>query len=218
MAQQHTNRMTAHLILIPHDKNNQESNMAETITNANSTTLVAFFRNHSDALEAISELKDAGFTSSEIGLATAGGSSSQEGIGSSKMGSDVESAGIQADSHSQGKDRGTWEKIKGFFTGQEESYRGDNDAYNGAFEHLSVTGDRARYYGAGIQAGGALVTVRAEPGRQEQAREILMDNDGDLRTSGFEAESMRQIGRRIPPPGPTTPTAACNSAVKCCAP
>jgi uncharacterized protein (TIGR02271 family) len=166
---------------------------------ASGSTIIAFFQNHSDALAAISELKDAGFTSSEIGLATTAGHGSSQGLNS---GTDFSSSDLQSeelrsedlqssdlDSTSRDtSDDNVWEKIKNFFTGHDESYRGDSEAVNRSFEHLSVSGDRARYYGRGLEAGGALVTVNAEPTRLEQARQILIHNDADLRTSGFETE------------------------------
>jgi uncharacterized protein (TIGR02271 family) len=169
------------------------------ILNTSGTTAMAFFRKYSDALTAISELKDAGFTSSEIGLVTSGSSSELDyeqesdiqGTSNDRnlQSANLESAeGIHTGSQRHSHDRGMWEKIKDFFTGKEESYRGDDTAYNSAFQHLSGSEDRARYYGSGLQAGGALVTVRADAAGLERAREILSRNNGDLRTTGFENE------------------------------
>jgi uncharacterized protein (TIGR02271 family) len=170
------------------------------ILNTSGTTAVAFFRKYSDALTAISDLKDAGFTSSEIGLVTSGSSSSEldfdqeDDIQGTHKNRNLESAafgsaeGIHAGSQRHSQDRGMWEKVKEFFTGEEESYHGDDTAYNSAFQHLSGSEDRARYYGSGLQAGGALVTVSADAIRRERAREILSRNNGDLRTTGFEHE------------------------------
>jgi uncharacterized protein (TIGR02271 family) len=170
------------------------------ILNKTDTTAVAFFRKYSDALTAISDLKDAGFTSSEIGLVTSRSSSELDydqkkdiqrtsNPQSANLGS---AEGIHTGSQRHSHDRGTWEKIKDFFTGQEESYRGDDTAYNSAFQHLSGSEDRARYYGSGLQAGGALVTVRSDGARLERAREILSRNNGDLRTTGFENEKFEK--------------------------
>ncbi len=163
--------------------------MAEIFPSSSGTTEMAFFRNYSDALTAISELKDAGFTSNEIGLATSASSSLARDLewqgGTAR---DEEAEGIRTESRRRPSDRGAWDKIKNFFTGEEESYSGDDTAYNDAFQQLSGDEDRARYYGSGLQAGGALVTVRADTTRLERAREILSRNNGDLRTSGFENE------------------------------
>jgi uncharacterized protein (TIGR02271 family) len=167
--------------------------MADTLPTSSGTTEMAFFRNYSDALTAISELKDAGFTSSEIGLATSASSSLDRDL--ERKGDtprtglrDEEAEGIRTESRQRPYDRGAWDKIKDFFTGEEESYRGDDTEYNSAFRQLSGSEDRARYYGSGLQAGGALVTVRALATRLERARESLSRNNGDLRTTGFENE------------------------------
>lgn len=51
--------------------------------------------------------------------------------------------------------------------------------------------DRSDYYSRGIGEGGALVTVRADQARAEEAREILKDCGADLRDSGFERQPNR---------------------------
>jgi uncharacterized protein (TIGR02271 family) len=138
--------------------------------------LVAFFTDESDALSTISQLKEAGFTSDQIGLASA----SRDTMDSASVTGRTSGATHIEDN------RSTWDKMKDFFRGEHESYTGQPDDYENTFAHLSVAGDRARYYTAGISAGGALVTVRAEPDRLEIARAILVDNDADLRTEGFD--------------------------------
>ena len=137
------------------------------------TELVAFFRRRSDALKAISELRDAGFTPDQIGLAVAdermqGGPASATAAGSAV------------------DDRTTWERIKDFFKSEPETYTGDAENYREVFGHLSLTGDRARYYESGLTAGGAVVTVSPAADRSERARKILESNNGDLRNTGFE--------------------------------
>ncbi|HEY2360875.1 MAG TPA: YsnF/AvaK domain-containing protein, partial [Candidatus Angelobacter sp.] len=89
---------------------------------------------------------------------------------------------------SRGKadDRSAWDKIKDFFTGGHETYIGDENAHESTYGNISS--EHARYYNAGIAGGGAVVTVAAEGERLEKAREIIRDHDGDVRTSGFEAQ------------------------------
>jgi uncharacterized protein (TIGR02271 family) len=197
--QQHTKILEMHLNLLRSTKFSQGVLGMADILNTSGTTAMAFFRKYSDALTAISELKDTGFTSSEIGLVTSGSSSEldydqEDDIQRTSNDRNLRSAnlesaeGIHTGTQRHSQDRGAWEKIKDFFTGEEESYRGDDTAYNSAFQHLSGSEDRARYYGSGLQAGGALVTVRADAARLERAREILSRNNGDLRTTGFENE------------------------------
>jgi uncharacterized protein (TIGR02271 family) len=157
--------------------------MVQINTPATGSHIVAFFRRQADALAAVSELKDAGFTADQIGLAM----SRRDAPGDPALNENTTVAGSYASS-SEGRiapeHRSTWEKIKDFFRGQEETYAGED--YGEAFGHLSMTGERSRYYSAGIARGGAVVTVRAPEGRIEEARKILTSNSGDLRTSGFE--------------------------------
>src|ERR1051326_906949 len=149
---------------------------------ARGNQLVAFFQDQSDALSAISELKDAGFTSNQIGFAIAGQS-------------DVTRAGTSTTAGRQyEEDRSMWEKMKDFFSGEHESYRGPSQDYQNTFSHLSLSPEQTRYYSEGITAGGALVTVSAVPERLSAAREILLDNDADLRTSGFEQPAATRTG------------------------
>lgn len=157
-----------------------------------SNQIYAFFKNRSDALAAISELKDAGFTSSQIGLAMADDPSfsSTESVRPEYSGSELTSA-------SRGKtdDRSAWDKIKDFFTGGHETYIGDENAHESTYGNISS--ERARYYNAGIAGGGAVVTVSAEGERLGEALEIIEDHDGDVRTSGFEAEGIASSGSNM---------------------
>ncbi len=127
--------------------------------------VIAFFRNKNDAYSAINQLRDAGFTSSEIGL---------------MAGSDYESTGATGTT-ARGKDHDSfWQKIKDFFTGEHDE---DYD-YSETSSDMNWTDDRADYYYQGIQAGGALVSVTGT--RREEARRILQNAGGDLRETGFE--------------------------------
>src|ERR1041385_1624084 len=117
-----------------------------------SNQIYAFFKNRSDALATISDLRDAGFTSSQIGLAMADDPSF----------SSKEYAGSEPRSASLGKadDRSAWDKIKDFFTGGHETYIGDENAHESTYGNISS--ERARFYNAGIVAGGAVVTISAQ--------------------------------------------------------
>jgi uncharacterized protein (TIGR02271 family) len=164
----------------PQKKNlkNMESLMAIT-PSTRGTELIAFFRHRSDAVKAISELRDAGFTSDQIGLAIGDEhvqTTSRSGITDVTSGAAVSGA----------EDRSTWEKIKNFFKGEPETYGGDAENYREIFGHLSLAGDRVRYYESGIAAGGALLTVSASADRIERARTIIVNHHGDLSASGFE--------------------------------
>jgi uncharacterized protein (TIGR02271 family) len=93
------------------------------------------------------------------------------------------------------EDRGMWDKIKDFFTGEDPSYQGESyggEDYERTFGHLALSDEQSRYYHSGISAGGAIITVSAPADRLVIARRILEDNDGDLRSSGFG-----QVGRSV---------------------
>jgi uncharacterized protein (TIGR02271 family) len=154
----------------------------------NSNEIYAFFKNRSDALAAIADLKDAGFTSDQIGLAMADDPSltSSEPLRTDGVGGPVDT---QRASTSYGKtdDRSAWDKIKDFFTGGHETYIGDEQAHESTYGNISR--ERARYYNSGIAAGGAVLTVSAPATRITEAREILQEHDADVRTSGFEETS-----------------------------
>ena len=142
--------------------------MASTQTPGNDLSqgrVIAFFRNKDDAYRAINQLRDAGFTSSEIGL---------------MEGADYENAGT-TESTTRGKDHDTfWQKVKDFFTGEHDE---DYD-YGETSSDMNWNEKRADYYYQGINAGGALVSVTGT--RQEEACEILQNAGGDLRDTGFE--------------------------------
>jgi uncharacterized protein (TIGR02271 family) len=154
----------------------------------NSTEICAFFKDRSDALAAIADLKDAGFTSDQIGLAMADDPSltSSEPLRTDGVGGPVDTNRASA-SHGKTADRSAWDKIKDFFTGGHETYVGDEQAHESTYGNISS--ERARYYNSGIAAGGAVLTVSAPATRLTEAREILEDHEADVRTSGFEETS-----------------------------
>ena len=130
--------------------------------------VIAFFRNKNDAYSAINQLRDAGFTSSEIGL---------------MAGSEYEGMRTTA-STTRGKDHDSfWQKVKDFFTGEHDE---DYD-YRETSSDMDWSDDRADYYYQGINAGGALVSVTGA--RRDEARRILQNAGGDLRESGFETSA-----------------------------
>jgi uncharacterized protein (TIGR02271 family) len=154
----------------------------------NSTEICAFFKDRSDAMAAIADLKDAGFTSDQIGLAMADDPSltSSEPLRTDGVGGPIDTNRASA-SHGKTDDRSAWDKIKDFFTGGHETYVGDEQAHESTYGNISS--ERARYYNSGIAAGGAVLTVSAPATRLTEAREILEDHDADVRTSGFEETS-----------------------------
>jgi uncharacterized protein (TIGR02271 family) len=151
---------------------------SSTVMNTGTNQLVGFFRDREDAYEAIDDLRNAGFTNSEIGLAFRGDSSDTSGTSGAAR-----------------TEKSTWQKIKDFFTGGDE----ENDtAYTsgdaGDYRHFNFTDEQWNYYRSGIGEGGAIVTVRAAPDRLSSARTILQQHDADFRTTGFDRSEFRDSG------------------------
>lgn len=127
--------------------------------------VIAFFRSKNAAYNAIDQLRDAGFTSSEIGL---------------MEGRDYENLGTTGNT-TRGKDHDSfWQKVKDFFTGE----HGEDYDYGETSSDMNWSEERADYYYQGINAGGALVSVTGT--RRDEARNILQNAGGDLRETGFE--------------------------------
>jgi uncharacterized protein (TIGR02271 family) len=124
--------------------------------------IIAFFLKRDDAYRAVSELKDAGFTSDEIGV-----------MARSDHHTDTVSGSID-------RDRSFWDKLKDFFSGESS----DDVDYGDSASGMNWEERRADYYYRGIGRGGALVSVTGR--RIEEARRILQNAGGDLRESGFE--------------------------------
>jgi hypothetical protein len=154
--------------------------------------VIAFFRVQQDAFRAISELKEAGFTSSEIGLMSKGkGSATDDLVQPTTADAAMEQVKLGGD-HLGGErldgghSESMWEKLKHFFGG-ESSEDADYRESAAGMRWDERRGDR--YY-RGLEQGGAVVTV-AGP-RLEEAREILQDAGADLQEQEEEFESLEQ--------------------------
>ena len=135
--------------------------------------IIGFFPHAEDAYKAISDLKAAGFSSDEIGLIRSG----QVETGDSPV--------RQKELRTPGArdDRSLWDKIKDFFKGEP----GDNDyaRYRDTAHQLEWSDERSQYYYRGISSGGALVSVRGDSSRLDEARRILEEDGADIRQSDF---------------------------------
>jgi uncharacterized protein (TIGR02271 family) len=136
-------------------------------SNANNR-VVAFFHDRDDAYQALSELKDAGFHTNELGLA----------VGHEKQGTSASST-----SATDVDDTSFWQKVKDFFSGDQHEPEHHSE-FRDATGDMNWSDERYGYYEEGIASGGAVVTVTGN--RIEEARRILQDNGGDLRDTGFE--------------------------------
>jgi uncharacterized protein (TIGR02271 family) len=155
-------------------------------TATSTSTIVAYFATESAAEKAVRNLLDAGFTSSEIGIASRSNNQTS----------------AEPSSHSTtASGESTWDKVKGFFNGgavepyadertkgdfaSHEITSGDSDYSREDVSHslsgFSLPEEKSRYFGHRFGAGdqGSVVTVTA-PGREEDAEAILIENGGDL--------------------------------------
>ena len=141
----------------------------ENVLNTSNSTnrVVAFFDDREKAYQAMSRLKDAGFSTQQIGLA---------------VGDEYEGFGTRGTSERERATHGTsfWQKVKDFFSG--EDHDSDTDFQN-AGSDMGWDEQRYRYYEQGISSGGAIVSVTGD--RVTEARKILEQSGGDLRESGF---------------------------------
>jgi uncharacterized protein (TIGR02271 family) len=138
------------------------------LTKTRNHRIVAFFANREDAYRALSELRQAGFNSDEIGLAV--------GQQDDKRSTTRSSAGDYDRSFSQ--------KVKDFFSGEDHDERTE---FRDTAAPMGWTDDRYEYYQQGISSGGAVVTATGS--RVEKARRMLESSGGDLRETGFERSS-----------------------------
>lgn len=143
--------------------------------NINETTsrVVAFFSRREDAYRALSDLKQAGFSSDQIGFAV--GHEGQVSVESTS---------------NQEYDSSFWQKVKDFFSGEDHHEHTD---FHDVATPMGWTDERYEYYQRGISSGGAVLTVTGN--RISEARTILQRDGGDLRESGFETSSATRSTR-----------------------
>ncbi len=172
---------------------------------ASTGTVVGYFTSETQAETAVSALKAAGFSSSQIGVALSTAGTSAGVTDESYATSASTSSSAASTGHAAGeKVASTWDRFKGFFDSSDvEPYADErttdtthsHEITAGGYEHedfshslngLDVPPDRSRYFGhrMGSQQG-AVVTVTAS-GREQEAEAILEQSGADL---GSGAES-----------------------------
>lgn len=119
--------------------------------------VAGLYRDEATAEAAISELKDRGFSDSDIGVATAG-----DGQG-----------GTQGHS-------GLWDKLASAF-GKHEHAETSSD-FEDTLQESGMSENEARYFNSSLDRGNVLLTVRAGE-RVELAREILQRTGADMGSS-----------------------------------
>ena len=182
--------------------------MAYTDTQTRST-IAAYFSTQSQAHTAVEELRDAGFTADQVGMAGRANTGNPM-TGTPVTATPVTDAPASSAHATTTNHESTWSKIKNFFEGNEpepyadEKRRGDvvsheitseggygTEGYNdseydatdvhGSLAGLSLPEEHSRYFGHRFGRGedGAIVTVQPN-GRDREAEEILSRNGGDL--------------------------------------
>lgn len=135
-----------------------------------SNRIVGFFNSRDNAYSAIRDLRDAGFTSDQIGMAVA----------------DDDSRSTETDGELNGTSM--WQEIKDFFTGTgNEVNTSDYTDFRTSTSEANWDNDRLSYYQSGIENGGAVLTVIGT--RTNEARAILTKHGADLRETGFDRSS-----------------------------
>jgi uncharacterized protein (TIGR02271 family) len=142
--------------------------------------VAGLFRDDNRLQQAISDLKSAGFSDNQIGIAR-----------SETMGASQDSEVGTASSAVRGESRSMWDKIKSAFTGHD--YTDDMDAnystsedFRGSLSGMGLTDDQSRYFSGNIHGAACLLTVRTELGRTSQAIAILERNGADLGRGSVE--------------------------------
>lgn len=150
------------------------------VNNAPQSGVVAgLFHDNDQAERAIDDLKKAGFTDNQIGVAWSEGDDLSE----------VNRGG--AESELSRRPHGMWDKIKSAFSGDtDEKYDKNNYSYdenystnedfNQSLSGMGFNEDQSRYFSGNIHEAGCLVTVRTEPSRTSEAVRILERNGADL--------------------------------------
>ncbi|GAC1648843.1 MAG: hypothetical protein NVS9B15_07820 [Acidobacteriaceae bacterium] len=145
---------------------------------ADSTNHVAaFFRNNDDAQRAIKDLRSEGFQPHEIGCAL--------GDYENLSGSDINAQGSLKPDH----ERGFWDKVTDFFTGNEGYEDRDTGVGDGSQSESPVVGKTLRVpdqYSSNLRQGSCLITVDAGT-RHDRASEILVRAGGEIE-QGFQPE------------------------------
>jgi uncharacterized protein (TIGR02271 family) len=136
---------------------------------ANRGGVAGLFRDENRAETAIEELKAAGFSDQEIGMATAYNDDEQKDTGS------------------------FWKKIANTF-GKREHTEHENE-FHESLRDSGVPDEQARYFNSVLGQGGVLVTVHADPQRASEALAILQQNGADVGAGSTGAERMESSDR-----------------------
>lgn len=142
--------------------------------------VAGLFRDDNRLEQAIRELKSAGFSDNQIGVAR-----------SETTGTAGEARATSGSEVVRGESRGMWDKIKSAFTGHDDTADMDanyssSEDFGGSLSGMGLTDDQSRYFSGNIHGAACLLTVRTAPGRTSQAIAILERNGADLGRGSVE--------------------------------
>jgi uncharacterized protein (TIGR02271 family) len=141
------------------------------IPGTTNVAIAGLFKDEGKAEKAIEELKAAGFSESEIGVATP---------------------------HEEGKTGSFWDKVSSRF-GKEEHTEHATDLEE-SLRDSGIPDQQARYFNSELGRGGALLTIYANPDRSNKALAILQRNGADVGSAAAEWKGGNQTsvgGQRI---------------------
>jgi uncharacterized protein (TIGR02271 family) len=204
--------------------------------------VVGLFNDAADAHQAVTQLRSAGFSSSQIGAAFRG-----QSIDSYRTDNTTKTGAIKQDAENW------WEKVKDVFRSDDDKvetrrevaadstldadpyardeyeYDYAGEEFQGSLAGTGIPSDRAAYLSRNLRAGGAIVTVR-DTDRAAEAEQILSSNNGKVRyedvngtdfentnyraaeVAGFDATAAA-AGREVTDTEYARPSDAKNSAV-----
>jgi uncharacterized protein (TIGR02271 family) len=141
--------------------------------------VAAYFQNQSDAENAIRDLKSAGFRSDQVGC-------SCDDV--------VENAGSESTASAGHDRRSFWQKVEGFFSGEEGYEDRDTGANDGRYNEGLAVGPTLsipdRYHDR-LSSGGTLVTVH-DNSRGTDAEQILIANHGEIDRDFYTAGNVQR--------------------------
>lgn len=154
----------------------------------NRNGVAGLFTDESHAEQALNDLKAAGFTDQDVGVAM-GGSPGEEMSGSLGQ-------GMSADEAARETHPGLWQKIKGLFGGR--THYANGEELTGTFESLGVPSAEARYFEDALPRGGVVVTVECSGDRAREAEAILARNGADLGATAADYQPTSRSGADRP--------------------
>jgi len=144
----------------------------------NGQLVAAFFNNTNDAENAIQELRDHGFTSSQIGTSL----ESENDISRFSEAGGMEPVAGEREHHYEGH-RSFWQKMKDFFSGESDDFgtRAEErtQVTDGGFGAIRARGyNIPERFHTSLASGGAYVTVESD--RAAEAEEVLAHHHGHV--------------------------------------